>query len=139
MKRISYSFKWCIILKMSKMRLTTGFEQMGHICLFPSYELLTIYSMLHLLSALIIIKRLINFFRLLQRFYSREEGTSSPNGTFGKDGRCYPLSIFSTLPAFAFFLGLNAPFIFTQTGRAVYWRLALAGTIVSWAWVTIRR
>ena len=30
-KRISFSFKWCIILKNSKMRLATGLEQMDHI------------------------------------------------------------------------------------------------------------
>ena len=30
-KRMYSSFKWCIILKKSKMRLATGFEQMGHI------------------------------------------------------------------------------------------------------------
>src|SRR6218665_2051713 len=34
LKRISFSFKWCIILKKSKMRLTTGFEQMDHIYIY---------------------------------------------------------------------------------------------------------
>ena len=28
---MSSSFKWCFILKKSKLRLATGFEQMGHI------------------------------------------------------------------------------------------------------------
>jgi len=37
-KRISFSFKWCIKPKKSKMRLVTGFEQMGHIYTEPLKE-----------------------------------------------------------------------------------------------------
>jgi lysophosphatidate acyltransferase len=70
--------------------------------------------------------------RLLQEFYCTN------HGTFGEDSRISPLPLTSTVPSVVFFAALNAPFWLTETGRAAWWRLTALGTLVCWAWVTVR-
>jgi hypothetical protein len=57
--------------------------------------------------------------------------------SFGSVGKRSILPLSTTVPAVLFFAALNAPLL-TQTGRSLYWKSAVFGTLFCWAWIAVR-
>ena len=66
-------------------------------------------------------------------FYS-EKGQES----FGEEGIVDKLSLLHTLPSLMFFLAFGAAIVGTPTGRSIYWKTSVFGTLSCWAWMSIR-
>lgn len=75
-------------------------------------------------------------FRLLTTFYESEK----PNEkcTFPGESRKSPLSLRKTLPSLLVLSGLTLPMLLTESGRKLYVKTWLYGTLLGWLWVHIR-
>ncbi|XP_037127665.1 1-acyl-sn-glycerol-3-phosphate acyltransferase epsilon-like isoform X2 [Syngnathus acus] len=73
--------------------------------------------------------------RLLADFY--EGGDGGKLCSFPGEGRRSPLGLRKTLPAVLVLGGLTLPLLLTDTGRKVYWRTWVYGTLLGWLWVNL--
>ncbi|XP_061415656.1 1-acyl-sn-glycerol-3-phosphate acyltransferase epsilon isoform X1 [Lethenteron reissneri] len=72
--------------------------------------------------------------KLMADFYER---AATKGGEWGFPGspKASRLRLRRTLPSAVFLATLTLPMLLTETGRSVYWRTWLYGTLLGWAWV----
>ncbi|CAL8299838.1 unnamed protein product [Merluccius merluccius] len=73
--------------------------------------------------------------RLLTSFYESED--ADKKSRFPGEGRCSPLSITKTLPSMIILGGLTLPLLMTESGRNLYVKTWVYGTLLGWLWVNV--
>ncbi|XP_062894987.1 1-acyl-sn-glycerol-3-phosphate acyltransferase epsilon [Mobula hypostoma] len=74
--------------------------------------------------------------RLLSEFYEADH--EQKRYRFPGEGRTSQLNLLRTLPSLLFLCGLTVPMLMTETGRKIYMKTWIYGTLVGWFWVNIR-
>ncbi|XP_072354707.1 1-acyl-sn-glycerol-3-phosphate acyltransferase epsilon isoform X2 [Scyliorhinus torazame] len=74
--------------------------------------------------------------KLLKEFYEAED--EQKRYKFPGEGRSSQLSLMRTLPSLLFLGGLTVPLLLTESGRKIYMKTWIYGTLVGWLWVNIR-
>ncbi|XP_075874807.1 1-acyl-sn-glycerol-3-phosphate acyltransferase epsilon [Nelusetta ayraudi] len=73
--------------------------------------------------------------RLLKNFYESEDADKLTK--FPGEGRVSPLSLCKTLPSLLVLGGLTVSLLLTESGRKVYARTWVYGTLLGWLWVNV--
>lgn len=73
--------------------------------------------------------------RLLTNFYESEDANKLCK--FSGEGKVSALSLCKTLPSVAVLGGLALPLLLTESGRRVYVRTWVYGTLLGWLWVNV--
>ncbi|XP_018604748.2 1-acyl-sn-glycerol-3-phosphate acyltransferase epsilon [Scleropages formosus] len=73
--------------------------------------------------------------KLLTAFYDSED--PDKRYRFPGESRRSPLSLKKTLPSLLFLGGLTMPMLLTESGRKLYVKTWIYGTLVGWLWVSI--
>lgn len=76
-----------------------------------------------------------SFQRLLTNFYESEDANKLCK--FSGEGKVSALSLCKTLPSVAVLGGLALPLLLTESGRSVYVRTWVYGTLLGWLWVNV--
>ncbi|XP_059501567.1 1-acyl-sn-glycerol-3-phosphate acyltransferase epsilon isoform X2 [Stegostoma tigrinum] len=74
--------------------------------------------------------------KLLTEFYESED--EQKRYKFPGEGHKSQLSLMRTLPSLLFLGGLTVPMLLTESGRKIYMKTWIYGTLVGWLWVNIR-
>ncbi|XP_056148414.1 1-acyl-sn-glycerol-3-phosphate acyltransferase epsilon [Lampris incognitus] len=74
--------------------------------------------------------------RLLTAFYNSEDPDQLRR--FPGEGRGSPLSVTKTLPSLLILGGLTLPLLLTESGRKLYVKTWVYGTLLGWLWVKVR-
>ncbi|XP_056616341.1 1-acyl-sn-glycerol-3-phosphate acyltransferase epsilon [Triplophysa dalaica] len=74
--------------------------------------------------------------QLLTTFYDSED--PEKRSRFPGEGRRSTLSLCKTLPSLLIFGGLTLPMLLTESGRKLYLNTWIYGTLLGWAWVSVR-
>ena len=75
-------------------------------------------------------------FRLMTRFYSAAKASKA---SFGDDGYVSRLPLRETFPVFVFWVCAAAPLMLTSSGRYLYTRIAVVGSVLGIVWMSVRR
>ncbi|XP_055786511.1 1-acyl-sn-glycerol-3-phosphate acyltransferase epsilon-like isoform X2 [Salvelinus fontinalis] len=73
--------------------------------------------------------------QMLTTFYESED--PDKKGKFPGEGQRSHLSIMKTLPSLLFLGGLTLPMLLTESGRKLYVRTWVYGTLLGWLWVNV--
>ncbi|KAM3862648.1 1-acyl-sn-glycerol-3-phosphate acyltransferase epsilon [Diretmus argenteus] len=73
--------------------------------------------------------------RLLTTFYESEDADKKCR--FPGEGQSSPLSISKTLPSMMLLGGLTLPLLLTESGRKLYVRTWVYGTLLGWLWMNV--
>ncbi|KAK6328490.1 hypothetical protein J4Q44_G00004680 [Coregonus suidteri] len=73
--------------------------------------------------------------QMLTTFYESED--PDKKGKFPGEGQRSHLSITKTLPSLLFLGGLTLPMLLTESGRKLYVRTWVYGTLLGWLWVNV--
>ncbi|XP_043535193.1 1-acyl-sn-glycerol-3-phosphate acyltransferase epsilon isoform X2 [Chiloscyllium plagiosum] len=74
--------------------------------------------------------------KLLTEFYESKD--EQKRYKFPGEGHKSQLSLMRTLPSLMFLGGLTVPMLLTESGRKIYMKTWIYGTLVGWLWVNIR-
>ncbi|XP_048452716.1 1-acyl-sn-glycerol-3-phosphate acyltransferase epsilon [Rhincodon typus] len=74
--------------------------------------------------------------KLLTEFYESED--EQKRYKFPGEGHKSQLGLMRTLPSLLFLGGLTVPMLLTESGRKIYMKTWIYGTLVGWLWVNIR-
>lgn len=78
---------------------------------------------------------ILSFQRLLKDFYESEDVDELCK--FPGEGRTSPLNLSKTLPSVMILGGLTLSLLLTQSGRKLYVRTWVYGTLLGWLWVNV--